>query len=148
MSAGGLAASWKQPACLPSCGAVVPPARARAAQAVAARIPHGFITMSKLTPKVDAQLVRLPPVHFLNPFYVRQAHAAGQITCPLDPTLNGRLWYYRWLGCDAVLANDPGPRRSGRWKAPNGPRYPCTNSGSGQGETREHIRLPASRHRL
>ena len=47
------------------------------------------------------------PVYFLNPFYVRQAHAAGQITCPLDPTPNGRLWYYRWLGCDAVLANDP-----------------------------------------
>jgi hypothetical protein len=31
----------------------------------------------------------------------------GQITCPLDPTPEGRLWYYRWLGCDAVLANDP-----------------------------------------
>jgi len=31
----------------------------------------------------------------------------GRITCPLDPTPNSRLWYYRWLGCDAVLAHDP-----------------------------------------
>jgi glycerophosphoryl diester phosphodiesterase len=84
-------------------------ARVQAVAAAAPDMPKGFITMSKLTPKgVDAQLIgAFWPVYFLNPFYVRQAHAAGQITCPLDPTPGGRLWYYRWLGCDAVLANDP-----------------------------------------
>ncbi len=84
-------------------------ARVQAVAAAAPDMPKGFITMSKLTPKgVDAQLIgAFWPVYFLNPFYVRQAHARGQITCPLDPTPNGRLWYYRWLGCDAVLANDP-----------------------------------------
>jgi len=84
-------------------------ARVQAVAAVAPDIPTGFITMSRLTPKgVDVQLIgAFWPVYFANPFYVRQAHAAGQITCPLDPTPNGRLWYYRWLGCDAVLANDP-----------------------------------------
>jgi glycerophosphoryl diester phosphodiesterase len=84
-------------------------ARVQAVAAAAPDMPKGFITMSKLTPKgVDAQLIgAFWPAYFLNPFYVRQAHAARQITCPLDPTPNGRLWYYRWLGCDAVLANDP-----------------------------------------
>jgi glycerophosphoryl diester phosphodiesterase len=84
-------------------------ARVEAVAAAAPEMPKGLITMSKLTPKgVDAQLIgAFWPVYFLNPFYVRQAHARGQITCPLDPTPNARLWYYRWLGCDAVLANDP-----------------------------------------
>lgn len=84
-------------------------ARVQAVAAAAPDIPKGFITASKLTPRgVDAQLIgAFWPIYFLNPCYVRQAHAAGQITCPLDPTPNGRLWYYRWLGCDAVLANDP-----------------------------------------
>jgi glycerophosphoryl diester phosphodiesterase len=84
-------------------------ARVEAVAAAAPDMPKGFITMSKLTPKgVDAQLIgAFWPMYFLNPFYVRQAHAVGQITCPLDPTPEGRLWYYRWLGCDAVLANDP-----------------------------------------
>ncbi len=84
-------------------------ARVAAVAAAAPIIPKGFITMSKLTPKgVDAELIgAFWPVYFFNPFYVRQAHRLGQITCPLDPTPNGRLWYYRWLGCDAVLANDP-----------------------------------------
>ena len=63
-------------------------ARVEAVAAAAPDMPKGFITMSKLTPKgVDAQLIgAFWPVYFLNPFYVRQAHAAGQITCPLDPT--------------------------------------------------------------
>ena len=84
-------------------------ARVAAVAAAAPIIPKGFITMSKLTPKgVDAELIgAFWPVYFFNPFDVRQAHRLGQITCPLDPTPNGRLWYYRWLGCDAVLANDP-----------------------------------------
>ena len=84
-------------------------ARVQAVTAVAPDIPNGLITMSKLTPTgVDVQLIGgFWPIYFLNPFYVRQAHKAGQITCPLDPTPNARLWYYRWLGCDAVLANDP-----------------------------------------
>ena len=84
-------------------------ARVRAVAAAAPDMPKGFITLSKLTPRgVDAQLIgAFWPIYFLNPFYVRQAHARGQITCPLDPTPDGRLWYYRWLGCDAVLANDP-----------------------------------------
>lgn len=85
-------------------------ARVQTVAAVAPLIPKGYITMSKLTPRgVEAELIgAFWPVYFLNPFYVHQAHAAGQITCPLDPTPDKRLWYYRWLGCDAVLTNNPG----------------------------------------
>lgn len=85
-------------------------ARVQTVSVVAPIIPKGLITMSKLTPRgVDAELIgAFWPIYFLNPFYVRQAHRAGQITCPLDPTPHKRLWYYRWLGCDAVLTNDPG----------------------------------------
>lgn len=85
-------------------------ARVQTVAVVAPIIPKGFITMSQLTPRgVDAELIgAFWPIYFLNPFYVRQAHRAGQITCPLDPTPDKRLWYYRWLGCDAVLTNDPG----------------------------------------
>lgn len=85
-------------------------ARVQTVAVVAPMIPKGLITMSKLTPRgVDAELIgAFWPIYFLNPFYVRQAHRAGQITCPLDPTPDKRLWYYRWLGCDAVLTNDPG----------------------------------------
>lgn len=96
-------------------------ARVQALVAAAPDIPKGFITLSKLTPRgVDAQLIgAFWPVYFLNPFYVRQAHAQGRITCPLDPTPDWRLWYYRRLGCDAVLTNDPAAtiRKLGRGPA-------------------------------
>ena len=42
---------------------------------------------------------------------MRVAHSRGQLVCPLDPTPDGRLRYYRWLGCDAVLSDDPGATR-------------------------------------
>jgi glycerophosphoryl diester phosphodiesterase len=85
-------------------------ARVQTVGVVAPIIPQGLITMSRLSPRGTAvELIgAFWPIYFLNPFYVRQAHAAGQITCPLDPTPDRRLWYYRWLGCDAVLTNDPG----------------------------------------
>jgi len=47
------------------------------------------------------------PLLFLNPLYVWWAHRRGQQVCPLDPSPNRRLWYYRWLGCDAVLTDNP-----------------------------------------
>jgi glycerophosphoryl diester phosphodiesterase len=47
----------------------------------------------------------------VNPFYVVWAHANRQIVCPLDPNPDARLWYYKLLGCDAVLTNDPAKTR-------------------------------------
>ncbi len=83
-------------------------ATAAAAQAAGHNLPTGFITMSRLIPRRGVDLLGpFWPILFANPFYVAAAHRRGQAVCPLDPTPNSRLWYYRALGCDAVLTNDP-----------------------------------------
>lgn len=83
--------------------------RVQAVKAVEPSIPTGFITLKRLTPKPGADLLGpFWPILFANPFYVRAAHRRGQPVCPLDPTPDSRIWYYRWLGVDALLTNDPG----------------------------------------
>jgi hypothetical protein len=47
----------------------------------------------------------------MNPFYVMWAHARKQMVCPLDPTPDRLLRFYLWMGCDAVLSNDPAVTR-------------------------------------
>jgi glycerophosphoryl diester phosphodiesterase len=47
------------------------------------------------------------PLLFVNPFYVRRAHARGQVVCPLDPYLHRHLPRWLALDVDAVLTNDP-----------------------------------------
>jgi glycerophosphoryl diester phosphodiesterase len=85
------------------------PARVQRVQANAPDIPMGWITMTGYRPVRDMQLLGpFWPLLFLNPFYVSIAHRRGQVVAPLDPTPEGRLWYYRWLGCDAILTDDPG----------------------------------------
>ncbi len=77
-------------------------------QAIDAHLPLGLITEKRLTPLAGMQLAGpIWPFVFINPFYVRQAHALGQVVCPLDPEPDGRLGLYRLLGCDAVVTNNP-----------------------------------------
>jgi glycerophosphoryl diester phosphodiesterase len=86
--------------------------RLRAVQAVAPDIPIGFITLSNPFPFVSAQLLGpFWPLLLLHPLYVLISHARGQVTCPLDPTPDSRLWLYRLLGCDAVLSDNPAATR-------------------------------------
>jgi glycerophosphoryl diester phosphodiesterase len=83
--------------------------RVQAVQAVAPDIPIGWITLSRPWPLRGVQMTGpLWPLLLLNPFYVRMAHARGQLVCPLDPKPDARLSLYRFLGCDAVLSDDPG----------------------------------------
>jgi glycerophosphoryl diester phosphodiesterase len=51
------------------------------------------------------------PLLLLNPFYVAISHRRGQICCPLDPCPEPRLWFYLWLGVDALLSDHPGLTR-------------------------------------
>jgi glycerophosphoryl diester phosphodiesterase len=75
-------------------------------------IPTGFITLNRLIPKPGAELLGpFWPILIINPLYVMWAHRSGQLVCPLDPYPDSRLWYYRLLGCDAVMTNDPGATR-------------------------------------
>jgi glycerophosphoryl diester phosphodiesterase len=93
--------------------------RVQAVQAVAADIPAAWITVSHAWPLAGVQLLGpFWPLLLLNPLYVWIAHRRGQIVCPLDPTPDSRLWWYRALRCDAVLTDNPEAtcRRLGRRK--------------------------------
>lgn len=84
--------------------------RVLAVKAVAPHLPAGFITIKRPIPKPGVQLLGpFWPLLLANPLYVAWAHARGQLVCPLDTAPVPRLGYYRLLGCDAVMANDPGP---------------------------------------
>ena len=85
------------------------PEHLRAIQLVAPDFPIGWITLSRFIPKNGYQMIGpIWPILFVNPLYVWIAHQMGQWVCPLDPNPNSRLWYYRRLGCDAVLTDDSG----------------------------------------
>jgi glycerophosphoryl diester phosphodiesterase len=86
--------------------------RVQAVQTASPDIPSGWITMSRPWPLRDTQLLGpLWLLLLLNPFYVWLAHRRGQLVCPLDPAPDKRLRLYHWLGCDAVLSDDPGQTR-------------------------------------
>jgi glycerophosphoryl diester phosphodiesterase len=73
------------------------------------RIPAGSISYTRVVPRAGTELTGpVWPLLLLNPLYVWWAHRKGLMVCPLDPKPDRRLWLYRWLGCDAVLSNDPG----------------------------------------
>ena len=83
--------------------------RLQAVQSVEPAIPMGWITMAELRPHPEPEVLGpFWPAVFLNPFFVRRAHKRQQLVCPLDPTPDGRLWYYKWLGCDAIVTDNPG----------------------------------------
>lgn len=83
-------------------------ARVQAVCAAAPDLPAGYITLKDPLPLAEAQLLGpLWPLLVLNPLYVVWAHARGRLVCPLDPAPDARLWFYRLLGCDAVLSDDP-----------------------------------------
>jgi glycerophosphoryl diester phosphodiesterase len=82
--------------------------RIQSVQAIAPDIPIGWITASRPWPLGGVQLLGpLWPLLVLNPIYTSLAHRAGQLVCPLDPMPDPRLRLYRWIGCDAVLTDDP-----------------------------------------
>lgn len=68
----------------------------------------GFLTLMRPCPCSTFKLQGpLWPVLLMNPFYVMWAHAREQMVCPLDPTPDRLLRFYLWMGCDAILSNDP-----------------------------------------
>ena len=82
--------------------------RLRAVRRYAPDLPTGLISMTNLIPEKEWSMAgSFWPMMFLNPFYTWLAHKSGQFVCPLDPTPDSRLWFYRLTGCDAVLTNDP-----------------------------------------
>jgi glycerophosphoryl diester phosphodiesterase len=82
--------------------------RVLAVQAAAPDLAAGWITLGRLRPIRQVRLLGpFWPILFFNPVYVWAAHRRGQVVCPLDPTPDRRLWWYRALRCDAVLTDNP-----------------------------------------
>lgn len=83
--------------------------RLKAVRRVAPDLPTGWITFRNPWPVRGVELLGiLWPLLLVNPLYVRVAHRRGQFVCPLDPRPVRRMGFYRWLGCDGVLSDDPG----------------------------------------
>lgn len=83
--------------------------RMETVKAVEPSIPMGWITMARFRPDpIPEVLGPFWPALFLNPFFAARAHKRGQLVCPLDPTPDSRLWYYKFLKCDALVTDDPG----------------------------------------
>ena len=86
--------------------------RVMAVRAVEKDMPIGLITMNKLRPPDDFDMVGpFFPIVWLNPWYIKTAHRKGLLVCPLDPAPEPRLKYYLRWGCDAIITNDPGVTR-------------------------------------
>jgi glycerophosphoryl diester phosphodiesterase len=82
--------------------------RVQTVKAVASDIAIGWITLKQAFPRRAVELQGpLWPWLFLNPLYVAMAHRRGMAVCPLDPNPDPRLWWYRLIGCDAVLTDEP-----------------------------------------
>jgi glycerophosphoryl diester phosphodiesterase len=83
--------------------------RLQSVRRIAPDLAIGWITLSRALPRSGVELLGpFWPWLFLNPLYVWLAHRNGQLVCPLDPVPDRRLTFYRALGCDAVLSDDPG----------------------------------------
>ncbi len=87
--------------------------RCRAVKRQVPGVLSGFITLKGgLPPAGEAEMAGpFWPVLFWNPFFVHRAHRRGLFVAPLDPRPDRLLWYYRLLGCDAVLTDDPAATR-------------------------------------
>jgi glycerophosphoryl diester phosphodiesterase len=87
--------------------------RLRALQQAAEEMPIGWITMSRVLPDRDVELIGpFWPLVYLNPLYVARAHRQGMFVCPLDPKPERRLRHYLNLGCDAVISDNPAVTRA------------------------------------
>ena len=81
--------------------------KSTAMRQAAPAVPIGSITFA-LAPTTAVELVGpFWPLLVINPFYVRLAHRRGIVVCPLDPRPDARLAFYRAIGCDALLTDNP-----------------------------------------
>ena len=82
--------------------------RVLAARATDPRLPTGFIAARHPFPTQPVDVLGpFWPLLVVNPFYVSLAHRRGRWVCPLDLAPHRRLGWYRRLGVDAILTDDP-----------------------------------------
>jgi glycerophosphoryl diester phosphodiesterase len=84
-----------------------------AVRAVRGDLPIGQITLFDPVPRPGVHLLGpIWPLLMANPAYVAWAHRLGCLVAPLDTEPQKRMGYYRQLGVDAVLADDPAAARA------------------------------------
>ena len=84
------------------------PELVRSVERVCPSLPSGSITLTNAWPTAGTALLGPAwPLLLVNPLYVAYAHKMGSIVAPLDTRPEQRMWYYLWLGVDAVLADSP-----------------------------------------
>ena len=82
--------------------------RIKTVKSVLPEICAGLISFTRITPPKGPDV--LGPYWRLlmaNPLYVFLAHLQNQAVCPLDKDPDSHLRFYKFLGCDAVLTDDP-----------------------------------------
>ncbi len=86
--------------------------RVQTVRSISPDIYAGWVTLFSAWPPSDVQLLG-PKWQLLviNPLYVWIAHRRRQAVCPLDDFPDSRLRLYRFLGCDAILTNNPDATR-------------------------------------
>lgn len=83
--------------------------RLRAVRGAVPDLLTGTITLWNPLPLGEAAMFGpLWPLLLLNPLYVWWAHRRDRLVCPLDVAPDARVRLYRFLGCDAIMTNDPG----------------------------------------
>lgn len=84
-------------------------ARLTTFRSIAPRLSLGMITMSNPLPLFQTEFLGpFFPILLANPIYVLWARRLGRIVCPLDPSPEPRIGYYRRLGVSVLLTNHPG----------------------------------------
>lgn len=71
-------------------------------------IPVGLISMARLVPPLGVDVFGVfYPFVCINPGIIRASHKRNQLFCPLDPKPDQRLPFYKRLGVDAILSDNP-----------------------------------------
>ena len=80
----------------------------RAIQSVTDNIPVGLISMGRLKPPENLNVLGVFfPFVLLNPGIIKQAHKKGQLFCPLDTQPDKRLKFYKKHHVDAIISDNP-----------------------------------------
>ncbi len=82
--------------------------RLQCLKSLAPQLPIGIITLRNPFPFYPTEFVGpLFPLVYVNPLYAWMARRLNKIVCPLDPSPERRINYYRRLGVTVLLTNHP-----------------------------------------
>lgn len=81
--------------------------RLQTLQKEAPQIPAGHVCLTLFPRKRFELSAPLRQILQLRPGFVREAHGRGALVCPLDPDPDRHIMFYRKLGVDALITDNP-----------------------------------------